>query len=1091
MESPIPARTPGSTVTGWTRRHAGLALIAFATLALVATGGLEGRPASADVHEKLDPLLRRVAVGPARLDAEARAPAGALVPRGGGASARRLAAAGLLAVTSAPDEPDESDARVRVLIDATDSTPDLEAAGVHVNARVGDIVAAEVPASSLSGVALRESVRRVEAASERFQNNDLANAASNVLQARTQLGLDGTGTVLGFIDSGLDLCHQDFRTAGGKTRVRALLDASSGPPGVAYSQAQIDGLLASCGPSVAPTDTLGHGTHVAGIAAGDGSAAGGGSAPAGTYAGVAPNADIVIVKTDFRDDTFVAGLDFINSQAAALGRPWVANFSAGSHFGAHDGTSLAEQAIDSLVGPGRPGKAVVVAAGNEGNSNVHASAQVAQVALGGTSQDFTVNVPAGTTLAAFDFWYKGSDSFRVGFVSPDGQSLAAASPLFGNLLPGNPTYPCWQTGIAHYNCFELVHTLPQAANGDHEVHVVLAAYDSLAATASLIPGGAPAGTWTFEFEGQAVTNGRLDGWAYACQSPSGSCSAPFTNHIDPSMRVSVPGTARNVITVGAYSTRDLGTQVGALAGFSSDGPTRDGRQKPDIAAPGTAIISSLTSAGNPTGDVPQPGGFHTAMQGTSMASPHVAGAIALLFEAAPGLDAQAAKTALTSTTKPADGFTGSLPNARWGAGKVDVLKALCSGLPTPPAGCGQAPSISGTPPSPAVVGTAYSFAFTTTGTPAPTVTLNSGTLPPGLTVSTAGLLSGTPTSAGSYSFTLRAANGASSDAITPTRTIVVNAAVASTPPSISGSPSTPATTGASYSYAFSLGGVPAPTTTLNSGTLPPGIGLSTSGVLSGIPTTVGTYSFSVRASNGVGADAVTGSLTIVVAAPTGNGSIVVLLDVEPDAPGAFVFVGDGPSSFTFEGGFSLDDDPASTTLLSSRSFVGLGAGTYHLTELAPSGFALTLIACADPTSDSTIDSQTATITLAAGETVTCTFTNGVVTAGGGGGGGGVAIIPTPTPSPTPTPPVAAGPPPLAFFGVAPGRGLVALLVVGTDEDLGVLADALASSGCDVGTLAVIPSGRWLVYIPGAPAAVNAAFPPRLSALTPFFVRCAG
>jgi hypothetical protein len=126
--------------------------------------------------------------------------------------------------------------------------------------------------------------------------------------------------------------------------------------------------------------------------------------------------------------------------------------------------------------------------------------------------------------------------------------------------------------------------------------------------------------------------------------------------------------------------------------------------------------------------------------------------------------------------------------------------------------------------------------------------------------------------------------------------------------------------------------------------------------------------------------------------------------------------------------------------------------------------------------------------------VTCTFSNGVATSGGGGGGGGgggAVIVPTPTQSPTPTPPVAAGPPPLAFFGAVPGRGLVALLVVGVDEDLGVLTDALASGGCDVGTLAVIPAGQWLVYIPGAPAAVNAAFPPRLSALTPFFVRCAG
>ncbi len=159
-----------------------------------------------------------------------------------------------------------------------------------------------------------------------------------------------------------------------------------------------------------------------------------------------------------------------------------------------------------------------------------------------------------------------------------------------------------------------------------------------------------------------------------------------------------------------------------------------------------------------------------------------------------------------------------------------------------------------------------------------------------------------------------------------------------------------------------------------------------------------------------------------------------------------------------------------------------------MAQSLPAGFTLTAASCEDPSGGTFTSGGAATISLAAGEAVTCTFTNAPVTtsvpgAGGGGGGGTGGTTP-------PTTPIVAGPPPTVLLGLAPGRGMIGLLVVGADSDSGVLLAELTSVGCDVGTLAVIPAGRWLVYIPGAPAQVNAAFPPRLEALTPFFVRCA-
>src|SRR6185503_18468917 len=107
---------------------------------------------------------------------------------------------------------------------------------------------------------------------------------------------------------------------------------------------------------------VGHGTHVLGIAGGDGSATGGG-VPAYTYAGMAPKADLVVVKTDMSDTGVLDGVAYVMNRATALGKPAVVNLSLGTLYGPKDGTSPFEAGIAALTGPGR---VIVVAAGNDG-----------------------------------------------------------------------------------------------------------------------------------------------------------------------------------------------------------------------------------------------------------------------------------------------------------------------------------------------------------------------------------------------------------------------------------------------------------------------------------------------------------------------------------------------------------------------------------------------------------------------------------------------------------------------------------------------------------------------------------------------------
>ena len=173
---------------------------------------------------------------------------------------------------------------------------------------------------------------------------------------------------------------------------------------------------------------------------------------------------------------------------------------------------------------------------------------------------------------------------------------------------------------------------------------------------------------------------------------------------------------------------------------------------------------------------------------------------------------------------------------------------------TLPAGSvGTAPGFTGTPPS-GTVGAAYSFAFTgITGSPAPTFSVSPATIAGGITISAAGVLSGTPTTAGSFPITVTATNGVAPDAVKP---FTIDIAPASTAPDFTGTPSS-GTVGTAYSFAFTgITGSPAPTFSVSPATIAGGITISAAGVLSGTPTTSGSFPITVTATNGVAPDAV-------------------------------------------------------------------------------------------------------------------------------------------------------------------------------------------------------------------------------------------
>ena len=589
---------------------------------------------------------------------------------------------------------------VEVLV-TFDGAPDkLKQSGAKLRCVWGELAVVHIPLQRLPELADLEIVRYVEANRVAKLSLDVSVPAITATQVHQQLDLTGQGVIVGIIDSGIDWRHEDFLTPAGKTRIKCILDLSEPGnvyEGTVYTEDDINVALAGYG-NVNHKDMVGHGTHVAGIAAGDGSEGNG----FGTYTGVAPEADLVVVKAtrsvdgrDFTTSDQIVAMKFIDSVATALGQPYVMNMSYGGHDGAHDGTATAERKIDELVGLGKPGKAVVTVAGNEGDEYIHASGEfqggVTSITTELEIEAYTPTVNIGDDRVQMVAWYDGDSYTSIRIESPSGLSYGPVESgrvldkmgSDGSIYVWNGFYKKGDRYVHGANPF----------NGDKEVFIQFGEHGS----------AAPApGTWKIIFQS---TKGRFDIWV-----GHASMSANFVSQVDNSMKISIPGTAKNAITVGAYITKrtwyDLdGNHLtfdskgefreGELAGFSNPGPTRDWllepythwRLKPDIAAPGQMIGSTYSEDAPPTSSVSMyvnesfPNAFilpderHAVHQGTSMAAPHVTGVVALLLQKYPELTALQIKDILQQSART-DQYTGTTPNNNWGYGKIQAFAAL-------------------------------------------------------------------------------------------------------------------------------------------------------------------------------------------------------------------------------------------------------------------------------------------------------------------------------------------------------------------------------------------------------------------------------
>ena len=571
----------------------------------------------------------------------------------------------------------------RVLVDVIvegDVTPEaLRGRGIEVNAWAGRFLTARCPLPLLSQLLQTPGIDRLRVAERCKPTLDRSAADVGVNALRTVppptfTGQTGAGVVVGVVDTGVDYTHPDFLHPDGTTRLVSIWDqtaAGTPPPGFSYGTewlpAQINAGFAS------EVDDQGHGSHVLGIAAGNGSATGNGVAQF-TYVGMAPEADLCVVKTTMQTTAIADGVSYIFQKAISLGKRAVVNLSLGTQQGPHDGTLAFDQMLNALTGPG---KILVGAAGNEGADNLHGQLTLS----GSTPLDMTLTVPTytaasgtGNDFLLFSGWYAGTSQISLKIVTPSGVTLGPVAT--GTSLNGQSTN----------DGFISIHNgTTNPSNGAHEIYVEI--YDAQAPKPPL------PGTWTFTFTPVSLAGGgRVDMYLYDNHlADGGGPLAVWSQGLAFGGVVSAPGDADSVIAVGAYATKACWTgtdtqshcwtplpPLNAIASFSSQGPRRDGAMKPDIAAPGLGVTSTLSSqfVGVTFTSIVWDG-VHFNMAGTSMATPHVTGGAALLLARSEWTNAtpSAIKARLASTAR-ADSFTGAVPNATWGAGKLDLGGAL-------------------------------------------------------------------------------------------------------------------------------------------------------------------------------------------------------------------------------------------------------------------------------------------------------------------------------------------------------------------------------------------------------------------------------
>ncbi len=515
-----------------------------------------------------------------------------------------------LALEATPEEREKSlnldvgynplENRWDIIVKYNGSLRDLEAINISVVELYNEYAILSVPESLIESLAGLPQIEFIEKPKMLFFAVREGRGASCINYVQTgELSLSGREVLVAVIDSGIDYSHPDFRNADGTTRIVELWDQTipGAPPegykiGTVYSGEQINEALAqSTVPGqrqiVPSTDTSGHGTHVAGIAAGNGRASG------GFNRGVAPESELLIVKLgnptgEFfpRTSELMQAVDYVVRRSIALEMPVAINLSFGNTYGSHDGSSLIETYLNDIANIWKT--VICVGSGNEGAAAGHTSGILTE----GNTETVELAVANYESILNVQIWKSYLDVADIRIINPAGLE---AGPFQSFLGPQR--FNMGNTQLLMY------YGEPSPYSTAQEIYI------------DFIPRNTyiDSGVWRIELIPREIKSGNYNMWL-----PSASALNVGTQFLlpNPNLSLTIPSTAGRVITVGAYDAR-----TDSYASFSGRGFVSPGLAiKPDLVAPGVNITSS------------SPGGGYTARSGTSMATPFVTGSAALLMQ---------------------------------------------------------------------------------------------------------------------------------------------------------------------------------------------------------------------------------------------------------------------------------------------------------------------------------------------------------------------------------------------------------------------------------------------------------------------------
>ncbi|MCG8322628.1 MAG: S8 family peptidase [Cytophagales bacterium] len=550
--------------------------------------------------------------------------------------------------------------------------PDRVPDHVKVISRFGDIITCRIRRGDIREVyksPLKKSLKasrhfsfNYPGTSDHLSDNSALNYDAADLKAPT-----AKGVVVAVLDWGFDFAHANFRNQDGTTRLLALWDQTVDSPGFEpydygrlYTADDIDRALASESPyqtlgyHPAKSDPAGigaHGTHVADLAAGN--------AGVGNHPMPAKDAELIFVHMATKNSTGLANLgdatrilealDFVDR--VADDRPLAINLSMGKHGGSHDGLSLVEMGMDNFL-KARPDTMICQSTGNYYQANAHS---MGLVRPGKTSSfSFYVN-RADKTPNELEIWYSGKDEFAVTLIHE------STGRVFRNRIQQKTVLRRDDGEIAG----RIYHRSHEPNNGKNHVNIFL--YKN-----------APAGNWKIKLSGKKIVDGRYHAWVERDRDCQG-CKVMFDAK-DSSTYYTNGSICNgfNTIVVGAYNALNPQPEI---APFSSQGPTTDGRHKPDIIAPGVGILAAKSSPRR----IAKPTDELTRMSGTSMAAPQVTKTAALLLEVLPrGTPYWLIRNLIIGTAREFE-----KPSMRSGSGALQIPAAieaaqrLASGLPWP------------------------------------------------------------------------------------------------------------------------------------------------------------------------------------------------------------------------------------------------------------------------------------------------------------------------------------------------------------------------------------------------------------------------